>query len=123
MEQPICFVRPAALSLCKPVNESADILIQGQDYQLVADEDAVAEDARFLYLKALFVPADGQPYGNFRKTALCRDLTTMAGYEDEQWLDPANVTSIGHIAWIEHHVECKMVMGKYEVIEIIREFR
>ena len=66
LEEPICYVRPQTISLCKLVDTDEDVIHKGNKYKFVADVNAVAEDARFLYLFARFDPTSGQPYANFQ---------------------------------------------------------
>ncbi len=123
IEEPICFVKPQMVSLVKPVNSGEDITVLGQKYAYVADENAVAQGARFLYIMAKFDPTLGQPYGNFRQVGVTSDLVPATGYDTASWLDPANVDSPGLLEYLHNDAVTNMSLSRQEVIEIIIEFR
>ncbi len=123
IEEAICFVQPQLASLCRPVNENGDFTHLGQQYAYVADEDALVEDGRFLYILAKFDPTEGQPYGEFRQTGIFCNLVPVAGYEQAQWLAPANVADRGVLEYLDNDVKTTMAQNRQEVIEIVIEFR
>lgn len=121
--EPIVYVAPTTVSLCKVVSSGEDITHLGTKYEFVADEDAVDENARFLYIMARFDPTVGQPFDTFRQIALYSNLTPVAGHESDSWLAPANVSDEGLLEYIDNDVATVMAITRLEVIEIMIEFR
>lgn len=123
IEEAIVFVRPQLVSLAKAVLADGDVEIDGQQFAFVADEDAVAEAGRFLYIKAVFNPADGIPTANFRQRAVFTELAPAAGHELDQWLAPANVSARGVMEYLAHTTMRSLGPGEQRVIELVIEFR
>lgn len=123
IDEAIVFVLPSVVSLCKPVDTGEDVTVNGQGYAFVADVDAMTEGARFLYLKTVYNPADGIPTANFRQNAVFTELEPAAGYENNQWLAPINVSDVGVLEYLSNHLERSLGVGEQRVIETIIEFR
>lgn len=123
IEEAIVFVRPQLVSLAKAVLSDGDVDIDGQQFRFVADEDAVAEAGRFLYIKAVFNPADGIPTANFRQRAVFTELVPAAGHELDQWLAPANVNHRGVLEYVANTTLRSLGPGEQRVIELVIEFR
>ena len=121
--EPIIYVTPTTVSLCKVVTSGEDITHLGTKYEFVADEDAITEGARFLYLLARFDPTSGQPYDTFRQVGLYSNLVPASGHESDSWLAPANVSDAGLLEYIDNDVATIMTETRLEVIEIMIEFR
>lgn len=102
IDTPIVYVVPTLVSLAKAVSSSPDVTVGGQGYALVTDQNAYSQLARFIYLKCLFSPDDGQPYANFRQAAVYCDLVPASGHENDLWLSPANVTSPGRLVYYQN---------------------
>ena len=107
---PVVAIRPAVVSLCREVSEvdynallegqRASVVIEGVThyFAFVADEDYLTEYARFLYAHAIYSTPLGHPSpssGTFRQYSVFASLTPAAGYEDADWLAPANVDDYG----------------------------
>jgi hypothetical protein len=123
LDEPICYAAPSVITVCKQVSSGGDVTVEGQKYAFVSDGDAYTENARFVYLKALFDPDSGQPNHNFRRTGVYSGLTPQAGYESRQWLDPANVSDPGVLEYLDNHREMSLGPGESRQIEIVIEFR
>jgi hypothetical protein len=123
LEEPICYVRPQTISLCKLVDTGEDVIHKGNKYAFVTDANAVAEDARFLYLFARFDPTSGQPYANFRQVAVYDGLRAVAGHESDLWLAPSNVDSPGQWEYLDNDVVTTMTSSRIQVIELVVEIR
>ena len=123
IEEPIIYVTPTTVSLAKVVTSGEDITHLGTKYEFVADGNAIAEGARYLYLLARFDPTSGQPYDTFRQVALFSNLVPASGHESDSWLAPANVSSEGLLEYLDNDVSTIMTETRLEVIEIMIEFR
>lgn len=123
IEEPIIYVAPTQVSLCKVVTSGEDVTHLGTKYEFVADLDAIDEGARYLYLLARFDPTSGQPYDTFRQVALYSNLVPGTGHESDSWLAPANVSSAGLLEYLDNDVATIMTDTRLEVIEIMIEFR
>ena len=123
IDEPIVYVRPAMVSLCKIVASGEDVSIRGQKYAFVADANAQVEQARFLYVRAVFNPALGMPVAGYRQRAIYTELVTTAGHEEDQWLAPENVSMPGIIEYCENSVLRSLTSGEQRVIEIVLEFK
>ena len=123
IEEPIVYVTPTSVSLCKVVSSGEDVTHLGTKYAFVADEDAIDEGARFLYMLGRFDPTSGQPYDTFRQVALYSNLTPSTGHESDSWLAPANVDDAGLLEYLDNDVSTIMTDTRLEVIEIMIEFR
>ena len=121
--EPIIYVTPTTVALCKVVTSGEDITHLGTKYEFVADEDAITEGARFLYLMTRFDPTSGQPYDTFRQVGLYSNLVPASGHESDSWLAPANVSDAGLLEYIDNDVATIMTETRLEVIEIMIEFR
>jgi hypothetical protein len=123
VEETICYVQASLVALCTPVDDDEDVTVLGQKYAYVADEDAIDEGARFIYVKVIFDPSAGQPYDTFRQIGLFSDLVPSAGYESETWLAPENVDSSGLLEYLSNEQSTNMSTSKKEIIEIVIENR
>lgn len=121
--EPICFVRADNVRLCRPVSEGGDIVYRNQPYEFVDDAVAVAEHARYLYMHAEFHPAQGQPYGPFREISVFSNLVPKAGHENDLWLSPTDVASLGVFQYQDFDVAQNMSIERYEVVPIMIEFK
>ena len=121
--EPIVYVTPTTVSLCKVVTSGEDITHLGTKYELVDDVDAITEGARYLYIMARFDPTSGQPYDTFRQVALYSNLVPASGHESDNWLEPANVSDEGLLEYLDNDVATIMTTTRLEVIEIMIEFR
>jgi len=123
IEEAIVFVRPQTVSLVKTVTSGEDVIVSGQKYAFVADEDAIAEGARFIYFKIILDPASGMPTGNYRQKAIFTDLVPAAGHEADLWLAPANVASRGVLGRISNTPVRSFGPGEQRMFELIRTFQ
>lgn len=123
LEEPVVFVKAWDVSLCKPVADNGDFSYRGQDYALVDDEDAIDELARFIYMKAEFHPAQGQPYGTYRQRAVLTDLVAAEGHSNDLWLDPSDVTDQGVTELLENDTPAYQSLEKYHVVPVVLEIR
>jgi hypothetical protein len=123
IEEAIVYVTPTQVSLCKVVSTGEDVTHLGTKYAFVADDDAVDEGARFLYMLGRFDPTSGQPYATFRQVALYSNLVPETGHESDSWLAPANVSDAGLLEYLDNDVSTIMTDTRLEVIEIMIEFR
>jgi hypothetical protein len=123
IEEPVVYVTPTQVTLCKVVSSGEDVTHLGTKYEFVADVDAIDEGARFLYMLARFDPTSGQPYDTFRQVALFSNLTPASGHESDSWLAPANVDDEGLLEYLDNDVATIMTDTRLEVIEIMIEFR
>ena len=107
---PVVAIKPAVTSLCREVSsgdyallaegQRASVVIEGVThyFAFVADEDYLIEYARFLYAHAIYSTPLGHPSpdtGSFRQYSVHCSLTPAAGYEDADWLAPANIDDYG----------------------------
>ena len=123
LDEPVCYVKPQTISLCKSVNTGEDIIHKGNKYSFVSDSAAIAEDARFLYLFARFDPTQGQPYANFRQVAVYTGLRPVANHENDLWLAPSNVDDPGQWEYLDNDVVTTMTNSRIQVIELVCEIR
>ena len=123
IDEPICYVKPQTISLCKLVDTDEDVIHKGNKYKFIADVNAVAEDARFIYLFARFDPTVGQPNANFRQVAAYDGLTPVAGHENDLWLAPSNVDNPGQWEYLDNDVVTTMTSSRIQVIELVIEIR
>jgi len=123
IEEPVVYVTPTQVTLCKVVSTGEDVTHLGTKYEFVDDVDAIDEGARFLYMLARFDPTSGQPYDTFRQVALFSNLVPATGHESDSWLAPANVSDEGLLEYLDNDVATIMTDTRLEVIEIMIEFR
>lgn len=123
IDEPIIFVKPTTVSLCKTVESGEDITHLGQKYAFVADENAIDEGARFLYLLTRLDPTSGQPYDNFRQTAVFTNVVPASGHGTDSWLEPNDVDDSGLMEYLANDIVTTMASTRLEVIEIMIEFR
>jgi hypothetical protein len=123
LEEPIVYVKAEVVSLCKTINVNPDVTVRGQGYKYVATADAVAEFARFLYIRARFDPSEDQPYATFRQIAIFSNLEPTQAHSADLWLAPANVLDVGICEYIENNAPTVMNLNRQEVIQVIIEFR
>jgi hypothetical protein len=121
--EPIVYIKASLVSLCVPVSSDEDFIHLGTKYQYIIDDDAIINNARFLYITASFDPSAGQPYGNFRQVGVFSDLVPADGYESESWLEPTHVDSIGILEYLDNDTVTTMAQNRKEQVEIIIEFR
>lgn len=121
--EPVCFVKPQIIKLCKTVTSGGDVQILGQRYAFVDDDDALTESARYIYSLARFDPTIGQPYGDFRQVGLYVNLIPATGYDNDLWLDPLNVADPGVLIYASSDTVTTMSIQRIELVEIIIEFR
>ncbi len=122
-EEPIIYVKPTNVSLCKIVSTGEDITHLGTKYAFVPDANAIAESARFMYIFARFDPTAGQPFGNFRQIGVFSNLVPAEGHEGDSWLAPENVNDEGMLEFIAHDIVTVMTNSRLEVVEVLLEFR
>lgn len=123
LEEPIIYVKPTNVSLCRIVTSAEDVTHLGTKFAFVSDDNAVEENARFLYIFARFDPTAGQPYGDFRQIAVFSGLAPDEDHVGDSWLSPANVTQEGLLEFIAHDIVTVMAPTRLEVVEIMLEFR
>jgi hypothetical protein len=123
IDEAICFVKPSLISLCKIVQSGEDFTHLGTKYAYVSDQNALTENARFLYLVSRFDPSAGQPYDDYRQVAIFSDLVPDQGHELDSWLAPADVTDPGLLEYIDNDTVVTMASDRLGVIEIMIEFR
>lgn len=123
VEEPIVYVKPTTVSLCKTVSTGEDVTHLGTKYAFVADVDAIDEGARFLYMLTRFDPTSGQPYDTFRQVGLYSDLVPASDHENDSWVAPAHVSDEGLLEYLDNDVATIMTSTRLEVIEIMIEFR
>jgi hypothetical protein len=123
LEEPIVYVKAEIVSLCKTINANPDVTVRGQGYKYVLPVDAVAEFARFLYIRARFDPSEDQPYNTFRQIAIFSNLEPTQAHSSDLWLAPANVLDVGVCEYIENNAPTVMNLNRQEVIQVIIEFR
>jgi len=107
IEEPIVYVKipdEGVLSLCKRVESSEDVVVDGTKFDYVADGNAYTENAHFLFIQADY---DGttMPYANYRQKAIFADLTPASGHESDTWLAPANVEDEGVLLYLCNKTE------------------
>lgn len=123
IEEPIVYVLPDLVSLCRIVSSGEDFTHLGTKYAYVSDSTeatAISEGARFLYIKASFDPTSGQPYGNFRQVAVYSNLDTESV---ETWVAPASVIDRGTVEYLNNDTVTTMSLSRTETVELIIEFR
>jgi len=123
IEEAIVFVPAEMVRLAKFVQSTEDVIVKNNRYQFVDDEDAIEQQARFLYIKGRFDPSTGQPYGTFRQLAIFTGVTPQTQYQDMLWLAPAHVLSRGVLEYIENKPPTIMNLEREEVVQAIIEFR
>lgn len=123
IDEPLVYVKPQMVSLCRTVNGDEDFIHYGQRYKYVSDDDALTEDGRFLYILAKLDPTLGIPLGSFRQSAVFTGLIPAVGYEQAQWLSPAHVANPGVLEFIDNDTEEILALNRLKVIEIVLEFR
>jgi hypothetical protein len=125
VDEPIVYVRPDTITLCKPVSSGGDITVAGQQYAFVADAAAYTDMARFIYIHAEFNVEEnpGMPWGNFRQYGISTNLVPVAGHENDQWLAPANVQNPGKLEYFTNHVFRSFGPGDQRTFKIVLESR
>jgi len=123
LDTPIVYVSPTTVSLAAPVTSGGSVTINGQQYSLVSDANAVAQGARYLYLLARFDPSTGMPVANFREFGIFTALVPMSGHESDPWLAPANVESPGVLEYLSYYTVQSLGGSNLSTIEAIIEFR
>jgi hypothetical protein len=123
LEEPIVYVKSEIASLCKTINISPSVTVRGQGYKYVLPGDAIAEFARFIYIRARFDPSTDQPYATFRQIAIFSSLEPTQAHVSDLWLAPADVLDVGVCEYIENNAPTVMNLNRQEVIQVIIEFR
>lgn len=139
IDDPIVAIRPAVISLCREVSQSdyngllegqrACVSIEGVShyFAFVSDENYLSEYARFLYLHAIYsTPLGMNPpsTGSFRQYSVFLDLVPAAGYEDADWLVPANIDDYGILAYSNRRVKIDVdATGPIVVLPCLLELR
>ncbi len=123
LDTPIVYVLPTMVSLAAPVSSGGSVTINGQQYALISDANAVSQSARYLYMLARFDPSMGMPVANFREFGIFTALEPMAGHENDPWLAPANVVSPGVLEYLSYYIEQSLGGNNLSTIESIIEFR
>jgi hypothetical protein len=123
IDTPLVFKKPALVSLCRPVNSGEDFTYRGQKYQYVADNNAIADGGRFVYLRGRLDPTDGDPVGTFRQIAVFSDLVPNAGYESANKLLPAQVDSHGQLVYLSNDIPVQIDVNRLHGVEILLEIR
>ena len=100
VDTPIVYVRPSALSLAVPVASGGAVTVGSQQFNLIADANALEQEARFLYFAFRFDPTVGMPVANYRIFGIFTQLVPALGHENDQWLAPANVVSLGSLEYL-----------------------
>lgn len=119
--EPICFVKPQFITLCRSVSVGGNIEIAGQRYEFVDDDSAIEDNAYFLYALFKFDPTVGQPYGEFRQCGMVVNLVPADGYDDSDWLSPENVVDTGILCFTENDDKTTMSLARSELIEMLFE--
>jgi hypothetical protein len=123
VDSPLVYKRPSLVSLCKPVNSNEDFTYRGQKYAYVADNAAIAEGGRFVYLRGRLDPSDGDPVGTFRQIGVFSDLIPAAGYESATRIAPAHVDDPGHLVYLSNDVAITIDINRIHAVEILLEAR
>ena len=123
LEEPIIYVRPTNVSLCRIVSSGEDISHLGTKYAFVSDAQAIEQNARFMYIFARFDPTAGQPYNDFRQIAVFSNLEPAANHDGDSWLAPAHVEREGLLEFLAHDIVTIMANTRLEVVEVMLEFR
>ena len=116
IEEAFVYTVPHTVSLVKPVESGGDITVNGQQYDLVADENAYTEIARFCYVRGLFQPASNptMPVDTFRQHGICVGLVPASGHENDLWIAPGDVTSTGILAHLANHLAWSLARDEQE---------
>lgn len=128
LDQPIGYKKVEMTALVKP-DAGGSIVFQGQNYSIVADNDAVAQIARYCYIKASLNYQESNSLGNvigavtFRQTGLFSGLVCQSGLEGETVLTPAQVQSVGRLVFLVNHTPRTRDVLMRDIIEILREFK
>jgi hypothetical protein len=91
--------------------------------QLVDDEDAYDEVARYLYLRVTYDPiVEGHTaFTSFRVYYVVSGLAPASGYEAATWLDPTNIDDYG---FVEYENAGTVILGGSAInIPVVIEFR
>ena len=133
--EPIVAIKATIKSLANEITEEAYLLLAEAEraavvidevmvyLQLVADEDAYTDAARYLYLKVTYDPViEGHPaFTSFRVYYVTSGLTPAAGYESVDWLVPANVDDYG---LVEYENSGLSILGGTAIsLPVVIEFR
>jgi hypothetical protein len=133
--EPIVAIKVAAKYLATEITEEAYLLLAEIEravviidetmvyLQLVADEDAYTESARYLYLKVTYDPViEGHPaFTSFRVYYVTSALVPSAGYESADWLAPGNVDDYG---FVEYENAGTAILGGTAIsLPVVIEFR
>lgn len=114
VNEPFIAFRPAILSMAAEITQdqynllpdaSKAIVVIDQVVvylQLFADTDAYTNIARYVYLRGVSNPALGYPGKTFRQVGVYTNLVPAAGYENNQWLVPTNITSFGQLEYVDN---------------------
>jgi hypothetical protein len=126
--QPLLFVQPELISLCKVVTSNEDVIHLGTKYRFIADEDAITEASHFIYLRVRFNPALNEDMGvppkdSFRQVGIYTDLIPAGGFENATFLLPEQVVDVGVLEYVDNDVKTMITRTRIDVIEIVIECR
>lgn len=85
--------------LVRPINSNediltADIIYKSQGWKFIADEDAIKERARYLYLEVNIEPGD-LPYSVYRQIGIYKNLVPITGAATQNTLRPSEIADTG----------------------------
>ena len=111
---PVVAIKPVVITLAREVsladyNNIAEghrvtVAIEGvvHYFAYVEDEDYLTEYGRFLYMHAIYSTPLGMPSpdtGTYRQYSVFVNLVPSAGYEEAEWLEPANIDDYGTLIY------------------------
>ena len=87
-----------------PPTGSGVISYKANQWEVVADADAYAKQARYVYLDAKITPGeDNFSYGVYRQVGLYHNLVPATGYESNVSLNPAQVADPGMLVGFDNN--------------------
>lgn len=120
--EPIVYIKATVVSLARVVGAGGDIIINGNRYDYVNDEDVYNLDARYLILLFNVDPTKGHPVRNFRQIGFFANLVPTTGHTLDLYLLPANVSNTGKMIYIHNDTVTTMAANRQEEIKIALEF-
>lgn len=122
LEEPIVYVKSSFVSLCKQVDDNGDVTVGGQDYEFVEDEDAISEEAMYLYSLYELNGPGGMPTGTYRQVAVFSNVVPAAGHASDDWLLPEDVDDFGNIEYMANRTKIVFTSGEVRQERVIIEF-
>ena len=124
IEEPFLYYKADFITLCVWSDVESDVVVAGNNYTYVLDEDAPELYARYLYAQFTFDGTiGGMPEGTFRQTGIFSNLVPASRHENDTWLVPADVSSVGTLEYISNRRPVTFSNGEIRMERAVLEFK